>query len=52
MLQIEEAVELLRSLPTALGEKVASELLNYAIVKLDYTVDIPGAEDKVNTVVY
>ena len=46
--RIEEAVQLLRSLTPDLGIKTATHLLNYAIITLDYTVMIPGAEEKIN----
>ena len=46
--RIEEAIQLLRSLMSDLGVKAATELLNYAIIKLDYTVMISGAEEKIN----
>ena len=46
--RIEEAVQLLRSLTPDTGIKAATHLLNYAMIKLDYTVMIAGAEDKIN----
>ena len=47
LLQIAEGVELLRSLPVELGIQAAEELLTYALIKLDCTVDIPPIHDMV-----
>ena len=46
-LQIAEGIELLRSLPVELGTQAAEELLTYALIKLDCTVDIPPIHDMV-----
>lgn len=45
--QLEECMDLLRSLPEKLMKKIAYDILILTTVKLNYTVDIPGLEDKV-----
>lgn len=46
-MQLEDCMEVLKSLPTDLGEKIGNDIVTLTLVMLNHTVMIPPIKDEV-----